>query len=172
MTENNRLLTLRTGSLRFDPKNPRLPAERRSNKQPALLQALLENEDVLSLAKSISAKGLFLHERMIVRQQGRLYYVLEGNRRLCAIKLLINPELAPTKRQVTTFRRLSEAADLQALSKVEVVVVDDRHAAAGVLASLHIGHSKRRWSSLQQARFYRELIDEGLLGFKNQVQHD
>lgn len=162
MAEKSRLTSVRTGSLRFDPKNPRLPAELRSNKQKALLQSLLENEDVLSLAKAISAKGLFQHERMIVRQQGKLFYVLEGNRRLCAIKLLINPELAPTKRQVTQFRRLSEAADIQALSKIDVEVVDDRYAAAGVLASLHIGQSKKRWSSLQQARFFRELVDEGM----------
>ncbi|ROO29599.1 hypothetical protein [Salinisphaera japonica] len=123
---------------------------------------MLENEDVLGIAKSIASRGFFLHERMIVRQEGRLYYVVEGNRRLSAMKLLVNPELALTKRQVSMYRRLSEAANLQSIEKLDVVIVDDRQTAAGLLADLHIGYAKKPWTALQQARFYRELVEDGL----------
>lgn len=155
--------TVAVGSLRLDPKNTRIPADRRSDEQRALLHELLETEDVKALAASIAKMGLFPNERMVVMPAdvGRGYVVLEGNRRLAAIKLLLNPEQARTDREVKTFRSLAANADLGALAKVEVAVVPTRVAAAPVIAVLHTGESRRRWSPLQKARFYRELVDEG-----------
>ena len=161
MTTDYKAISLRTGSLRLDPKNARLPSDRRSDNQRALLHALLETEDVEALAKSIAHLGIFPNERLVVMQEGRLYYVLEGNRRLAAVKLLLNPDLAPTSRQVKAFRKLSEKAEKQALSKLDVVVVASRIAAAPIIAALHIGQAKKGWSNLQQAHFYKELVDQG-----------
>lgn len=153
--------TVRTGSLMLDPKNARLPTERRSDNQRALLQALLETEDIRDLAKSIAKLGIFPNERLVVMRDGPKYCVLEGNRRLAAVKLLLNPELAPTEAEVRAFRRLSGQADLQALSSLDVAIVQDRVAAAPIIAALHVGQPKKSWSNLQQARFYRELVDQG-----------
>jgi len=164
MSVQTRSLTVKTGSLLLDSKNTRIPEDRRSEDQRSLVQELLEAEDVKGIATSIAKLGLFPNERLIVipSNTGRNFVVLEGNRRLAAIKLLMNPGLAPTEHQVTYFRRLSEKADLPALGKTEVTIFPDRVAAAPVISSLHIGESKKRWSSLQQARFYRELVEEGL----------
>lgn len=162
MPSQPRSLTLKTGSLLLDSKNTRIPSDRRSEDQRRLLQELLENEDVKDLASSIANLGLFPNERLLVMAAGRHFIVLEGNRRLAAIKLLLNPGLAPTDSLVAYFRKLSDKADLTALGKVEVTVYPSRISAAPVISSLHIGESKKRWSSLQQARFYRELVDEGL----------
>lgn len=161
MTTDYRAVPLRTGSLRLDPKNARLPSDRRSDNQRVLLHALLETEDVESLAKSIAKLGIFPNERLVVMQEGRIFYVLEGNRRLAAIKLLLNPDLAPTPRHVRAFRKLSDKADLQALGKLDVAIVKDRISAAPIIAALHIGLSKKSWSNLQQAHFYKELADQG-----------
>lgn len=154
---------MRSGSLLLDPKNARIPANRRSEEQRRLLHELLETENIKDLAASIAKLGLFPNERLVVMpdtRRGR-YVVLEGNRRLAAIKLLLNPDLAPTTPLVSYFRRLAERADLRSLSQLEVVVVPNRLAAAPIIAALHTREAKRRWSSLQQARFYRELVDEG-----------
>lgn len=161
MATESRSATIRTGSLLFDPKNTRIPADRRSEDQRKLLHELLEHEDVTGLASSISKLGLFPNERLVVISSGHRFTVLEGNRRLAAIKLLLSPELAPTDTLVKYFRRLSATTDLAALGKIEVAIVQSRIAAAPIIAALHTRDSKRRWSSLQQARFYRELIDEG-----------
>lgn len=157
--------TVAIGSLLLDHKNARIPAERRSKDQRHLLYELLQTEDVKGLAGSIARVGLFPNELLVVMPadgDGR-YVVLEGNRRLAAIKLLLNPDLAPTPSLATHFRKLAEKADLRNLSQLNVVVVPDRLAAAPIIASLHTRESKRRWSSLQQARFYRELVAEGRL---------
>lgn len=153
--------TRKAGSLLLDPKNARIPRERRSDSQRALLHELLAHQDVRKLAKSIAKLGLFPSERLVVTPEGRRWVVLEGNRRLAAIKLLLNPDLAPAKRQVTELRRWAGQADLSAFAKLEVAIVDSRVAAAPVIAALHTHLPKKRWSSLQQARFYRELVDEG-----------
>ena len=161
MTTESRSASVKAGSLLLDPKNTRIPSERRSNDQRRLLHELLEHEDVTTLASSIAKRGLFPNERLVVVANGRRYTVLEGNRRLAAIKLLLNPELAPTERQVKYFRRLSMSADLAALGKIDVAIVQSRIAAAPIIAALHTKEAKKRWSSLQQARFYRELVEEG-----------
>lgn len=161
MTTQYRAVSVRTGSLMLDNRNARLPEEMRSPNQRALLQALLETEDVKDLARSIAKLGIFPNERLVAMQDGHKYVVLEGNRRLAAIKLLLNPELAPTTALVKTFRRLSEMADLQSLGKLDVAVVKDRVSAAPIIAALHIGQAKKGWSNLQQARYYRELVEQG-----------
>ena len=153
--------TLKTGGLLLDPRNTRIPPELRTADQRALLHALIEHEDVRGLAASIARLGLFPNERLVVIPSNRRHIVVEGNRRLAAIKLLLNPELAATKREVTYFRRLSGQTNLTALTKVEVSILKDRIAAAPVLAALHTREAKRKWSTLQQARFYRELVEEG-----------
>lgn len=162
--------TVSIGNLQLDPLNSRIPPERRSNNQRQLLHALLEHEDVKGLASSISKLGLFPSDRLIVEATGRQYTVLEGNRRLAAIKLLLNPELAPTDTSVKYFRRLASKANLQQLGKVDVSVFPDRISAAPIIAALHTGSAKKRWTSLQQSRFYRELIDEGQT--PNQIAED
>jgi len=158
----SKFVPIRTGSLQLDPKNSRIPAGHRSDDQRKLLHELLEHEEVKELAFSISKMGLFPNELLVVMlAQPRRYTVLEGNRRLAAIRLLLNPELAPTANLVKYFRNLSAKVDLSALGKLNAVVVNDRIAAAPIIAALHTRRSKKRWSTLQQARFYRELVDEG-----------
>lgn len=161
MATQSKSATVRTGSLLLDPKNTRIPRDRRSEDQRQLLHALLEHEDVKSLAASIAKLGIFPNDRLVVLTSGKRFIVLEGNRRLAAIRLLISPEIAPTEAAVKYFRKLSAKADLSALGKVDVAIVPSRVAAAPIIAALHTRESKKRWSSLQQARFYRELIDEG-----------
>ena len=161
MATKSKTAILKVGSLILDSKNTRIPADRRSEDQRQLLHELLEHEDVRGLASSITKLGLFPNERLVVVPSGRRYVVLEGNRRLAAIKLLLNPELAPNDASVRFFRKLSDKADLSTLGKLEVAIVQSRIAAAPIIAALHTREAKKRWSSLQQARFYRELVDEG-----------
>jgi len=161
MAGTSKSTTVKVGNLLFDPNNARIPADRRSNDQRRLLHELLTHEDVKGLASSIAKLGLFPNARLVVVPSDRRFMVLEGNRRLAAIKLLLSPGLAPTEALVRQFANLSAKADLLALGNIDVVVVQSRIAAAPIIAALHTRVSKRRWSSLQQARFYRELVDEG-----------
>ena len=50
--------------------------------------------DVKELVMSIAASGFFSHEPLVVAQEGGKNVVIEGNRRLAAVKVLLNPALA------------------------------------------------------------------------------
>lgn len=130
MAQETTSRTVKIGNLLLDPRNTRIPPDRRSEDQRALLHELVQHEDVRGLAASIAKLGLFPNERLLVMAAGRRFVVLEGNRRLAAIKLLLNPELAETASQVRSFRGLSTKASLPDLSSADVVIVHDRVVAA------------------------------------------
>lgn len=153
---------VKVGNLLLDPRNTRLAMAYQTGDQRALLHELIKHEDVGSLAKSIAKLGLFPHERLVVMREGVRYVVLEGNRRLAAIKLLLTPELAQTPAQVRMYRKLAQSTDVAPLTTIDAVVVADRLAAAPIIAKLHTQNPKRPWKALQQARYYRELLEEGL----------
>ncbi|MYA63084.1 MAG: hypothetical protein F4139_12155 [Gemmatimonadetes bacterium] len=155
--------SVKLGNLILDTRNTRIPAAHQTPDQRALLHELVEHEDVAGLAKSIAQLGLFPNERMVVMRQNRRYTVLEGNRRLAALKLLQTPELAQKPAQVRFYRKLAREADAELPTVVDVVVVANRLEAAPIIAALHTRHPKRRWQTVQQAQFYRGMVEDGLM---------
>ncbi len=108
--------TVEIQHLLFDPDNPRLP-EGLGSDQKKIFRFLVDDIGVDDLLNSMAASGAIAGDPMIGRpaeQQGR-YYVIEGNRRLAALKLLngekiadnspepplpaVNAEVAPTLKQ-------------------------------------------------------------------------
>ena len=150
------------GNLLLDPRNARIPTVSQIDDQRALLHELVAHEDVWALAKSITSLGLFPNERMIVMPHGRNYLVLEGNRRLAAIKLLVNPELAQTAAMVSNYRRLARNIDLTPLMSIDVFIVQNRIEAARFVAALHTKPARKPWRPVQKGQYYRDLVDTGL----------
>jgi hypothetical protein len=82
--------------IRFDPTNPRLGGDS-STSQPKL-QALLMGEPHFAnlLVDSFVENGFIEYEPLVVRQSGNHYVVIEGNRRLAAVKhILANSDQYP-----------------------------------------------------------------------------
>ena len=82
--------------LTFDYKNPRLPGYGIHSGTPEtkIIRILWDAMDVRELVMSISASGFFRQEPLIVANEGGKNIVIEGNRRLAAVKLLLEPTLA------------------------------------------------------------------------------
>ena len=82
--------------LTFDYKNPRLPEYDIHSETPEteIIRILWVAMDVRELVMSISASGFFRQEPLIVANEGGKNIVIEGNRRLAAVKLLLEPTLA------------------------------------------------------------------------------
>ena len=81
--------------LRFDRQSPRL-IELGINDQyteDEIIKILWETMDVEELVMSISTGGFFSHEPVIVISEKNEYVVIEGNRRLAAVRVLLKPEL-------------------------------------------------------------------------------
>ncbi len=80
------------GELRLDPENPRLPEEVIGESQSAILRYLFDNAVLDELATSYTNNGFFEHEPLMVARDDHHYVVLEGNRRLAALKILLQDE--------------------------------------------------------------------------------
>ena len=104
-------------SLLLDPQNPRIPELASEPTQRVIVAELVTHDSVYELAKDIADLGFFPNELLVGIQSDGKDTILEGNRRLAALKLLISPELAPD-RELKKFRLLSDRVPKASISKV------------------------------------------------------
>jgi len=142
----------------LDLKNPRHEPYR---SEEEVIDYLCRNEYVYALAKDMVEIGLNPLELFALiplkeeRKRGALprYVVAEGNRRLCAIKLLRDPELAPADFR-KDFRRLAESA--QRVSEVLAVIFDNEKQVSAWLERIHGGVQggvgRKPWNPEQKTR--------------------
>ena len=145
--------------LQFHPANPRFPELQGKTSEREVIHELCSQGRIEPLARSISEKGYFRQDRLIVFRDGHKNVVYEGNRRLCALKVLANPKLAPTNLQ-RTFHRLAEKAKLP--RKIAVEIVPSPFDAEVVMFSKHAGELFTvDWKPLQQATFIATKLEQG-----------
>lgn len=157
--------TVAVTSLSLDPLNPRIPPAEHRLDQRELIAELVEHENVLELAKDIAESGFAPLESLIglVDEDDGKSYVLEGNRRLAALKLLLSPETAPEP-ALKKARRLSQSIKHDTIRRVRVLFAPSREASAPLIMQKHTRQQIEKWSPVMQARFYRSLTDAGLSG--------
>ena len=82
-------------SLSLDSKNPRLLQYGIGTKasQNEIIEDLWEHMAVDEVAMSIAADGYWNHEHLFVIKEGKKDVVIEGNRRLAAVMILLDPKL-------------------------------------------------------------------------------
>jgi len=81
--------TAKVKDLWFDPQNPRLP-ELLGKNQKEIFRFLVDDIGVEDVLQSIAASGMIEGDPVIAREaeDKKHFYVIEGNRRLAALKLL------------------------------------------------------------------------------------
>jgi hypothetical protein len=150
-------------SLILDDLNPRMPPESAGKSQSELIEDLINDDDAISLARQIALHGFFPNSDIIVMPKAnspKKWVVLEGNRRVCAIKVLRRPELAPAPQQ-KRWRMLG--ADTDELAKINVWVVPDRESAEVYLALKHAPPEKGlfgEWLPMQKAAYYGRFLGD------------
>lgn len=121
--------------------------------QAAIVRYMVEAEDLLGLARGLLRDGYLDNELpVVVHENGRLV-VLEGNRRISALKAIHDPSLlgAAAARMERLVSRYPEAGTP---TEVRVMVAPSRQAVQQLLARLHTGVPKKSWLREQQAVFY------------------
>lgn len=79
----------------LDNQNPRLPDYIQGKDEDEIISHMLLEESTLELMQAIGEKGFFPGEQLLVVPIGdNTYKVIEGNRRLTAVKLLNDPSIA------------------------------------------------------------------------------
>ena len=133
-----------------------------------LIQYLFDHDKALDIARSIATHGYFENEPLLAIHDGRHYVVVEGNRRLAALKALKQPELLTGNvgRQV---ERLARHANLEERISVPVVVAPSRRATDRLLAGRHIGTPVLPWQAENRASFILSKLEEG---YSNEELYD
>jgi uncharacterized membrane protein YgcG len=145
--------------LRLDLDNYRIPTHR--DDETAALKYLFLSEDVLGAARMILRDGYFDNEvPVVIADDDGGFVVLEGNRRVSALKALLNPEVIPGHEAAVQglLKRFAIEAE-QLPTRIRVMVAESRSQVAPRIARLHSGRSKRAWSLDQQATYYYSLLD-------------
>jgi hypothetical protein len=125
--------------LLLDVQNPRLGQVR--SQHDAIVEVIERQGDKLvALVRSISELGLSPAENMIVLKHRKQFIVLEGNRRITAVKLLANPDLAVGTDIAAPIKRIAKAATVR-VKEVECVVADTREEARVWISLRHLGQA-------------------------------
>ena len=138
--------------LELDIENPRLVLGRSGKLSDDAIIRLLHREGELSeLLQSISSNGYLDFEPLVVLRKGTrgAYTVLEGNRRLAALKLLQDPALAE-RLEIQTPTVGPEQR--KTLDKVRVIRVQSRSDSRTFIAFKHI-NGPHRWDSYAKAKY-------------------
>lgn len=143
----------------LDPKNVRL--ENADSKVEAdIIEDLFVNEEALRLVEGICKVGYLTHETPIVVQREGRYVVVEGNRRLAALKAIQNPMLAPDYRARISALAV-EIPDRDSLSQIRVLVAPSQEEADELVAAIHTSNLRKRWGPARQAAFFQAQVDAG-----------
>lgn len=142
-------------NLVFDPQNPRIPEGLDGHDEGEILEWMLRNGDLLGLMSSIGATGYSNAEPLLaISDGGDKFIVVEGNRRLAALKLLLNPERATVRR--TSVKDCAEQA-IYRPEHVPVIVSSSRDEVLAYLGYRHITGVKP-WGPLQKAKYLKQLF--------------
>jgi hypothetical protein len=139
--------------LEFDPENPRFPPDIATGPIETLIERFVRDERLLEVATSIADQGYFEGEPLLVTKHGSKYHVIEGNRRLAALKLLNRQVEVPDGR--LSIDEVVENANHRP-DKVPCLIFEDGHEVLRYLGFRHITGIKS-WSSLQKARYLKRL---------------
>ncbi len=151
---------LAVARLQLDGKNPRLGGLAKGTSPRELIEFLFEHDKALDVAQSIAIRGYFPNEPLLAVQENGRYVVVEGNRRLAALKALREPGILAPKFE-RTVARLRRVADLGAILRVPVVVAPNRKATDQQVAGRHIGTPVLPWQAENRANFILEKLAEG-----------
>lgn len=146
----NRKLSI--DALRLDKQNPRLPEEMLNESQKSIMRYMVEEFNILEIAKSIVKNGFFINELPIAIKEGSHFVVVEGNRRITALKLLRNPDLAPARKK-HTYSRLAEDVDTNQWEKLTMCIAPSRDAVAPILIARHGSEMVEPWQRIMKMRF-------------------
>ena len=144
--------------LDFDSNNPRFTPDKQpsGSGDSAVVQMLAASADLSELIQSISTSGYINIEPLIVIDRNHRLVVLEGNRRLAAVKVLRDPELARLARISVPAMGAEQRASLNELLVYRVASEDD---ARDLIGFKHI-NGPQSWDAFAKARFAARWLDD------------
>lgn len=153
---------IEVSKLSFDQRNPRYSSDKGlpHTSDEEIIRFLDETADLGELLQSISTSGYVDIEPLVVWGDGDKLTVLEGNRRVAALRILTNPELAA--RCGIKAPAIGSGKE-DTFHKVTVYRVEERNDARDFIGFKHI-NGAHRWDSIAKARYAAEWLNEERAG--------
>ena len=151
--------------LRLDRRNPRLMGGAGRASDESIIARLHRGAELDELLQSISANGYLDIEPLVVtcEDDSDEFVVLEGNRRLAALRLLREPDLVDRIASSEKLRITVPSIDEKARSTIDAVsvyTVADRAQARSFIGFKHI-NGPAKWDAYAKARFAADWYKAG-----------
>lgn len=135
----------------LDSNNPRLFIGNTGANQDELVKMLVDNADLKELVQSMAENGYIPIEPLIVTEASPdKYVVLEGNRRLAALRVLTNPSLAQQCR-ISIPKNIPQSIK-DTFEEVAVYKVASEKDARSLIGFKHV-NGPHKWESFAKAQF-------------------
>lgn len=148
-------------SLHLDKKNPRLGRETSVSAPREIIQYLFENDKALEVADSVARRGYFPNEPLLAIKEADRLVVVEGNRRLAALKALREPGLLEGRLSGQVERLARRITDPRSILTVPVTIAPSRRATDRQISGRHVGTPVLAWQAENRASFILDKLEEG-----------
>ena len=152
--------------LLLDHENPRFGEATEKLTQKEIAKILWDEMHLDELILSLGVNGYYRQEPLLVLRDKNKYVVVEGNRRLASIKIMLNTEYSKyVGARTAEFPKLTPAR-IKELSSLPVIVYEDRAKLWSYLSFRHI-NGPRNWSAISKAEFVAHLHLTSHLSFED-----
>lgn len=155
---HNQIEKISPENLSFDLKNPRISEFKLDANVPEqdVIDILWNVMGVEEIVLSIKASGFFTHEPLIAIKSDGKNIVIEGNRRLAAVKCILNPKLADSITGINKNTLQVSKEIKKELEVLPVIFVEDRKDAWKFIGFKHI-NGPAKWGSYAKAQYISEI---------------
>lgn len=159
--ENAEILYKKSTDLLFDKENPRLVEFGAADfSEEKLINLLWREMAVDELVMSILAYGFFQHEPLYVMAgQSEKFIVLEGNRRLAAIRSILNPGIVAGGKMDKFKEQISQDLRIELEDHIPVIILKSRQSAWQLLGFKHV-NGPAKWGSYAKAKYIAQVHNE------------
>jgi hypothetical protein len=151
--EGHEIRPIKVADLRLDLENPRFVGLQFAT-EDEMIGYLYENADLSELLLSILNSGYMDFEPIVVRRGDNT--VLEGNRRVAALRLIRDDKL----REALRVRLPAEPTDQACPDEIRAVLVDDTADARKFIGFKHI-NGPQKWDAMSKAKYAADWHAEG-----------
>jgi len=156
-------VNIELGKLHLDRENPRIKefGINRDTSEKRIIETLWDSMDLKELLMSITSKGYWQYEPVIVIEHPKLpgeYIVLEGNRRLAAVKLIDNISLIERTIPASVVEKI-QSEDFEKISEIPAIVVANREESWHYIGFKHV-NGPQKWNSYAKAKYIAEVHNQ------------
>ena len=167
------IINIPLANLLLDNNNPRLAGENLKNDQNEILSQMYQHEELDELAGSLAIHGFLPEEPIIVVPENSRdfdavnkdnvadynYIVIEGNRRVSSIKLLLDESLRTMLDIDEDFPKISSPEIKDNLQTIPAIVYRERKNVDAYLGIRHIA-GNRKWDAYAKARYIYDKVEQ------------